>query len=124
MEALYENKIIAAGVYFISNGTIHIHLSGTLSEYLYLSPAYLLRYATTLWGKENGYVLIHHGGGRTNSSDDTLYKFKKQFGVHTEFDFYIGKKVFDWEVYKKLVEIRKQENPYCVESDFFPQYRV
>lgn len=52
VEAIYEKKTIAAGLCFISGNTIHIHLSGTLSEYLYLSPAYILRYAITIFGKK------------------------------------------------------------------------
>ena len=77
VKAILNGITIAAGFYFIVNDIIHIHLSGTLDKYLYLSPAYILRYAVTLWGKEKGYKLIHHGGGRTNSEDDGLYKFKK-----------------------------------------------
>lgn len=119
VEALYEGKTIAAGLYFIYGKVIHIHLSGTLTEYLYLSPAYVLRYAVTLWGQEHKYKLIHHGGGRTNSADDSLYKFKKQFGEHTEFDFYIGKKIWNANAYQMLC----QELGTNSESDFFPAYR-
>lgn len=119
VEAIYEGKTIASGLYFIYNKTIHIHLSGTLSEYLYLSPAYILRYAVTLWGKENGYELIHHGGGRSNSPEDSLFKFKKQFAKNTEFDFYIGKKIWNEEVYNKLCEIENVDK----NEEYFPAYR-
>ena len=119
VEAIYEGKTIASGLYFVYNKTIHIHLSGTLSEYLYVSPAYILRYAVTLWGKENGYELIHHGGGRSNSPEDSLFKFKKQFAKNTEFDFYIGKKIWNEEIYEKLCKLKKKEK----EEDFFPAYR-
>src|SRR5699024_12004417 len=33
VEAIYENVPIAMGFYFVFNDYIHIHLSGTLSEY-------------------------------------------------------------------------------------------
>lgn len=119
VEAIYENKTIASGLYFIYNKTIHIHLSGTLKEYLFLSPAYILRYAVTLWGKEKGYEIIHHGGGRSNSEEDSLYKFKKGFAKNTEFDFGIGKKVWNKKIYEELCK-KKQigEN-----EEFFPAYR-
>jgi serine/alanine adding enzyme len=120
VEALHEQKTIAMGLYFIYDKTIHIHLSGTLSEYLYLSPAYILRYAITIWGKENGFELIHHGGGRTNYPDDNLYKFKKQFGVNTDFEFYVGKKIWNKELYYKLCEI----NEVKYDGDYFPAYRA
>ena len=119
VEAIYEDKTIAAGLYFIYKKTIHIHLSGTLKEYLYLSPAYILRYAVTLWGKEKGYELIHHGGGKSNSQEDSLYKFKKGFAQNTEFEFYIGKKIWNQEIYEQLCEIKKVDS----KSEFFPAYR-
>lgn len=105
------------GFYFVYNDIIHIHLSGTLSEYLYLSPAYILRYAITNWGKENNYKLIHHGGGRSDSSEDGLYQFKKRFSKNTEFEFYVGKKIWNEEIYNELC--KKSGN----EIEFFPGYR-
>lgn len=119
VKALYEDKTIAQGLYFVYEKTIHIHLSGTLSEYLYLSPAYILRYAVTLWGKENGYEMIHHGGGRSNSEEDGLYKFKKGFARNTEFNFYVGKKVWNKEIYSLLC----YKNAVEETIDFFPAYR-
>ncbi len=116
---LYEGKNIAMGLYFIYENYMHAHLSGTLSDYIRLSPAYLIRYAFTQWGKENGYHLIHHGGGTTNSKDDGLYKFKKRFSNNTEFNFYVGSKIWNNEVYQKLVAIKGIKE----ESDFFPLYR-
>ena len=119
VEAIYEDKTIAMGFYFIYNKNIHIHLSGTLSEYLHLSPAYVLRYAVTNWGKENGYETIHHGGGRSNSEEDSLYKFKKQFGANTEFKFHVGKKIWNKDIYEKLCKMKNINE----EDDFFPLYR-
>lgn len=120
VKANYEGKTIAQGLYFVYGKYIHIHLSGTLSEYLKLSPAYILRYAVTLWGKENGYQMIHHGGGRTNNPEDSLFKFKKQFAKNTEFEFYVGKKIWDEKIYDKLCEKADIDK----ETDYFPAYRV
>jgi serine/alanine adding enzyme len=119
VKAVFEEKTIAQGLYFTYGKNIHIHLSGTLNEYLHLSPAYILRYAVTMWGKENGYDMIHHGGGRSNSKEDGLYKFKKGFAKNTEFDFYIGKKIWNLTVYKELCRKSEIES----NSDFFPAYR-
>ena len=118
-EAIYNNKIIAAGLYFAYNGIIHIHLSGTLSEYLSISPTYVLNYAITVWGKENGYKLIHRGGGTSNSEDNSLYLFKKKFSRNTEFEFYVGKKIWNKSIYEKLCEM----NGNNAQSEFFPAYR-
>lgn len=119
VEAIYHGETIAAGLYFTYNKIIHIHLSGTRSEYLYLSPAYILRYAVTCWGKENGYELIHHGGGRSNSSNDSLYLFKKQFAQNTEFASYHGRKIWNYDVYNKLCSAVKRQS----DQDYFPAYR-
>ncbi|HZJ68461.1 MAG TPA: GNAT family N-acetyltransferase, partial [Candidatus Eisenbacteria bacterium] len=119
VKAIYDDKTIAMGFYFIYDKTIHIHLSGTLNDYLYLSPAYILRYAVTQWGKENGYDLIHHGGGRSGRAKDSLYLFKKQFGANTSFDFFLGKKIWNTGMYEKLC----LERGVDANIEFFPAYR-
>lgn len=114
----FNGEIIAAGFYLKYGTILHAHLSGTKSEFLELSPAYIIKYAMTIWGKENGYTLIHHGGGTSNSIEDSLYQFKLKFTKDTIFDFYIGKKIWNKEIYEKLVERKGKEN-----KDFFPAYR-
>ena len=119
VEVFYEEKVIAAGFYFVYGKMIHAHLSGTLKDYLSLSPAYIIKYATALWAKQNGIEFIHYGGGTTNSENDPLYNFKKKFGQNTDFQFYIGKKVWNNEVYHKLCKLKGKDE--C--TDFFPAYR-
>ncbi|MCA0386429.1 MAG: GNAT family N-acetyltransferase [Firmicutes bacterium] len=120
VEACFKNKVIAMGLYFQHGKFIHAHLSGTLTEYLNLSPAYVLKYALAKWGKENEFDIIHYGGGKTNLPDDKLYRFKKKFGQNTEFDFFIGKKVWNQNIYSKLCEIVNSSN----DSNYFPAYRI
>lgn len=119
VEAIFEEKVIAAGMYFTYGKLIHIHLSGTRHEYLNMSPAYVLRYALALWGKEHGYEMIHHGGGRSNAPDDSLYLFKEQFATNTKFDFYVGRKVWMKDKYLELCE-KVGADP---DGAFFPAYR-
>lgn len=128
VEAIYvdpenpENgeQIIAMNLCFIDGDYAHIHLSGTRDEFLHLSPAYILRYALIEWCKENGVKMIHHGGGRSSSEEDSLYQFKKQFGQNTSFDFYLGRKILLPDVYNDLCN--KMNKP--TESDYFPAYRA
>ena len=117
-EATYEGKIIGMGLSFAYGDLIHTHLSGTLEDYHHLSPAYILQYAITLWGKENGKTLIHDGGGRTGDAEDSLYLFKKQFGKNTEFDYYVGSKIWNQEVYGQLSRLVGRESS----TNFFPAY--
>lgn len=119
VEVTYEEQVIAAGLYFVYDNMIQAHLSGTLNEYLNMSPAYVIKYATTLWAKENGVEYIHYGGGTSNSSEDPLYKFKKKFSQNTEFDFCIAKKVWNKDIYNTLCKIRN----VSVGVQYFPAYR-
>lgn len=119
IEVLYDDKPIAAAFYFVYGNTIHAHLSGTLEEYLKLSPAYVIKYATATWARENDIKLIHYGGGTTNSEDDMLYKFKKKFTEDTIFKFHVGKKIWNKDIYEKLCNKKNVDE----ESDFFPLYR-
>lgn len=119
VEAIYNDNVIASGLYFIYNRIIHVHLSGTLNEFISLSPAYILKYATVLWAKEHDIEIIHYGGGTSNSENDPLYQFKRKFGQNTSFDFYIGKKIWNKDVYDKACIISNTNH----DSQFFPLYR-
>lgn len=114
----YKTETIAMGLYFKYKKLLHAHLSGTLSRYLDFSPAYILKYALTEYGKENGYKYIHYGGGKSDNPNDSLYYFKHKFAQNTEFDFYIGKKIWNKEVYDRLSKISKNKN-----KNYFPIYR-
>lgn len=118
-KVFFKDKLIAMGVYFRYGKFLHAHLSGSLSEFLEYSPAYILKYAMVIYGKEKGYKLIHYGGGTSTDPNNSLYKFKKDFGKNTEFDFYIAKKIWNESAYKNICEKVDAD----VNSPFFPAYR-
>lgn len=118
VNAYYDEVCIASGIYFAYDEIMQIHLSGTRREYLHLSPAYLLRHEAIKWAKEKGIKVVHHGGGTTNDPKDTLLAFKKQFSKDDLLDFYIGKKIYNQEVYDEMVPKSGKAS-----SDFFPAYR-
>lgn len=120
VRVLYEGKTIAMGMYFKTDDLLHTHLSGTLTDYLYLSPAYVLRYALMEYGKKYGMKYIHHGGGTTSAENDSLYLFKKQFGKNTEFPFFMAKKIWDEEKYHAICQALGKEE----DVTFFPAYRA
>ncbi|MDN7227921.1 GNAT family N-acetyltransferase [Planococcus liqunii] len=119
VEVLYEGRVIGAGLNFVYKNLAHTHLSGTLAEFNCFSPASILNYALTLWAKEHGIDVIHGGGGRTNSADDNLFVFKKQFGRQTAFKFYTGRKIWNGAVYQELCAVFDLHE----ETEFFPAYR-
>jgi serine/alanine adding enzyme len=119
VEVVYDGQVIGMGLNFVYNKTIHIHLSGTIPEFHHLSSAFILRYALVRWGKEHGMELVHEGGGKSGAPDDPLYLFKKQFGKNTEFQFYVGSKIWNNEIYQKLCD-KTRTDSYL---DSFPAYR-
>lgn len=121
IEAMLEDNIIAAGFYFVYNGILQAHLSGTLNEYLPYSPAYILKYETAVWAKENGVSVIHYGGGTSDNEDDPLFLFKKKFTKDAIFDFYVGKKIWNEQIYAELCEKKNIDRSTV---DYFPQYRA
>lgn len=120
VKAIYKNKVIAAGFYFVCGDILQCHLSGTLSDYLTLSPAYIIKNATARWAKANGIHFIHYGGGTSRDDENSLYQFKKKFGINTDFDFYIGKKIWNQDVYDRLCNLTGVDK----NSSYFPAYRM
>ena len=112
-----DGVCIASGLYFLYGKNMHAHLSGTKHEYLNLSPAYILKYATAEYGVSHGYDYIHYGGGTSNDENNPLLKFKMKFTNSPLCEFKIGKNIYLPEVYNKLVEISQPE------KEFFPEYR-
>ncbi|ELC8370429.1 GNAT family N-acetyltransferase [Clostridium perfringens] len=123
IRAHYEDEIIASEIYFTAGNILHAHLLGSNQAFLDLGGGILLEATAANWGKENTYHYIHHGGGRTSAEDDSLYLYKKKFGKNTEFDFYIGRKVWNQEIYDLLVEKKKLEGEF-ENPEFFPLYRA
>lgn len=119
----YEDEIIASEIYFTAGDILHAHLLGSNEKMLELGAGGLLEAEAVNWGKEHGYRYIYHGGGRTSDPEDALFRYKKKFGKNTEFDFYIGRKIWNQEVYDALVAKRLEQG--TIENDgFFPRYRA
>lgn len=122
--AEYEGKIIAMSIMIFANGRLNYHLSGSEIEYRNLAPSNLLLYKAALWGCEQGMKTFHLGGG-VGSGEDNLYKFKAAFNKISDYQFSIGKQVFDKRAYDELVKRRKETDANFDESShFFPLYRA
>ncbi len=119
VEAIYQGKVVSVSLNLVDKSVIHVHLSGTLTEYLWLSPAYIVKYATAMWGQNRGIGLIHYGGGITNRARDSLYQFKAKFSKNTKFHYYTGQKVWQQQVYQHLCGL----NGLGPAGGFFPAYR-
>ena len=121
--AKLEDKIIAMSIMIFANGRLNYHLSGSDIEYRNLAPSNLLLYKAALWGCEHGFRTFHLGGG-VGSGEDNLYKFKAAFNKVSDYQFSIGKQVFDQRLYDELVGLRRRSDENFDEtSHYFPLYR-
>ena len=122
--AQLDGKIIAMSIMIFANGRLNYHLSGSDIEYRNLAPSNLLLYKAAIWGCERGFKTFHLGGG-VGSGEDNLYKFKAAFNKVSDYQFSIGRQVFDQEKYNQLVEIRRNIDPWFNDqSSYFPLYRA
>lgn len=124
--AFLNNKIIASILIIYDKDFAHAHLSSSDAEYLNLAPYNLLFYEAALWAKREGFKYFILGGGTTSNPDDTLLRFKKRFSKEY-FNFYIGKKIHNPEIYEllstKRLQYEKEKHITSVDESFFPLYR-
>ena len=121
--AMMDGQIIAMSIMLFANDQMHYHLSGSMIEYRNLAPSNLLLYKAALWGCEHGYKTFHLGGG-VGSGEDNLYKFKAAFNRNSDYQFSIGKEIYDQKKYDELVEEKaSRDTSFDRDSKFFPLYR-
>lgn len=121
--AVLNGKPIAMSIILYANKQMHYHLSGSITEFRHLAPSNLLLYKAAIWGCEQGFKTFHLGGG-VGSDEDNLYKFKAAFNRNSNYQFSIGKELFNKEIYKELVNVRiAKDSHFDKESTFFPLYR-
>ena len=122
--AVLNGEIIAMSIMLFANKQMHYHLSGSKIEYRNLAPSNLLLYKAALWGCEQGYKTFHLGGG-VGSGEDNLFKFKAAFNRKSDYQFSIGKEIFDQEKYDDLVAERaSRDSEFDKNSKYFPLYRA
>lgn len=115
---VYEGKIISAELVIYGSQNVYSYLGGTDREYFDVRPNDYLKYEIIKWAKEKGLKNFVLGGGY--GADDGIYQYKLALAPHGEYDFHIGRKVFDKGSYDKLVALRSGE---ALNEMFFPLYR-
>jgi lipid II:glycine glycyltransferase (peptidoglycan interpeptide bridge formation enzyme) len=80
------------------------YLSGRNVAFPQVSATNYLLGKMAEWCSVMGYKNINLGGGRTNSVNDSLFKFKKNFSKKN-CDYYIGKRIHKPIVYEQLKEL-------------------
>lgn len=118
----YDETIIASELVLYDNENCYSYLGGTISDYFEMRPNEFLKFEVIKWAQEKGLKNFVLGGGY--GADDGIFKYKKALAPNGIVDFYIGKKIFNKEMYDKLVLMRVENGDIDTESAFFPLYRA
>lgn len=118
--AMHNDSMIAATIILKCNQRLTYHFSGVLTEYRNLQGTNLMLFEIAKWGSLNGYKTFHLGGG-VGSKEDDLFIFKKSFNKKDSWQYSIGKKIFNQEIYDKLVSLRIDSE---FRENYFPLYRA
>jgi len=106
----YNNEVISAAIFFYSKDYGHYHLSGSNKEYLFLCPNNFLLWEVAKIFKRKGIKYFNLGGGINSDEDNSLLEFKRKFSNNST-NFYIGKTIFNSEVYNNLCITWAVNNP-------------
>ena len=96
-----NGETFSSALFFVSHGIVTYYLSARNLDHPKVPAGNALLSKTVEWAKNNGYSWFNFGGGHTLGDDDPLFKFKKNFTRNTV-PFYIGKRVYDEELYAEL----------------------
>jgi hypothetical protein len=97
---------------------LHYHLGGSTEEGRRAGASHLALLSLARWGAENGYTVLHLGGG-VGGRRDSLYEFKLRFAPGGHVPGALGKAVHDLAAYERLTG-----RPGVDWDGFFPGYRV
>ena len=99
--ATLEKNWIAAAIFIKGGLALNYHLSARNPEFRIpgVTNAILAK-AMDIGSREN-LNFIHLGGGNSNDPNDSLFRFKVKMG-DTSNKYYIGKRIFNYEIYNQL----------------------
>ncbi len=115
---VYNDTIVSTELVLYDNENCYSYLGGTDSVFFNVRPNDFLKFEIIKWAKDKGLRNFVLGGGY--GADDGIFQFKAGFAPDGLIDFYIGKKIFNEDLYHSLVKMRGQE---IKNRDFFPLYR-
>lgn len=117
--AQYKDEIIAGVMVLKGPKYSHYHLGASKTKFLHLRPNNHLFDYMIEFCKSKGSTLLHLGGGY--QENDGLFKFKASFSNGNNFDYFIGKRVYDRKKYNRIIEGARRY--YKINENYFPIYR-
>ena len=106
--ARYEGKVISVLLILYDRLNAYCHLIGTeLDPKLRnLQANNLLHHVAADWAHQQGLIELMIGGGRTDSEDDTLLRFKASFARQKK-EFVACEAILNEDIYLKIKEVGK-----------------
>jgi CelD/BcsL family acetyltransferase involved in cellulose biosynthesis len=99
---LSDGQVVASELVLCARGRVYSFLGGTLRNFYPMRPGDLLKVHIMEWAREKGFREFVIGGGYR--PHDGIFAFKRAFAPDGIVPFFVGKRVFDPEKYRRLCE--------------------
>lgn len=106
----HEDKVVAGAIFFYQKPYGHYHLAGSDKTALKLSPNNFLLWEAAKEMMNRGVSYFHLGGGTNGSEENSLYQYKKKFSKN-EYQFCLGKLIFNQQLYDDICADWSKKNP-------------
>lgn len=111
----HGDKVVAGAIIFYQKPYGHYHLAGSDMTALKLSPNNVLLWGATKELTNRGVSYFHLGGGTDSSEENSLYQYKRKFSKN-EYQFFIGKLIFNQDLYDEICADWTANNPKKAEK--------
>ena len=119
---LINEEVVSSLLVIFGTEYAHCHLIGTKKDKKQIGVNNLLHHKVIDWCKNKGFSQLHIGGGRSNSDEDSLLRFKKNFSDKISY-FFVGERVINHLIYDELCEEWYKKYPNK-ETPYLLKYRV
>ena len=121
------DKVASTELVLISAKNVYSFLGGTSNDAFAKRPNDLLKFGIIKWAQENKKEVYVLGGGY--EPDDGIFRYKRSFSPRGVVSFFVGKRIFDQDMYDKLVEMRcsferGSGRKWQPSDSYFPAYRA
>lgn len=118
-----NEKIISCELVLLSKKTGYSFLGGTDPKSFEFRPNDILKHKIINILKQNKYDYFCFGGGI--KLNDGVFNYKKKFAKNGSFDFYIGKKIHNKEIYDDVIKQWEKRTPEKISEykNFLLKYR-
>jgi hypothetical protein len=125
--AVAKGRVVSSEIILLAADHAYSYLGGTRAEAFPMSPNYLLKHVSFTWLRDQGRRAMVLGGGY--QPNDGILKFKQRFGRACEVPFLLGRKTYDPDEARRLVDCRRrwergQGREWTPAPGYFPEYRA